>query len=142
MANAVFDSFKTGIMTGLIDLDTGVLKVSLVRSYTFSAAHVFVSDVTTAGGVLNGTSAALSGVTVTAGVLDANDTSVTTTANATNHYWLLYQASAVTGGADVAATAQRLVAYFDTGTNIPVVPGTGTVSLTWANTTNKILKVG
>lgn len=142
MANAVFDSFKTGIMTGLIDLDTGVLKVSLVRSYTFSAAHVFVSDVTTAGGVLNGTSAALSGVTVTAGVLDANDTSVTTTANATNHYWLLYQASAVTGGADVAATAQRLVAYFDTGTNIPVVPGTGTVSLTWANTTNKIMKVG
>lgn len=142
MANAVFDSFKTGIMTGLIDLDTAVLKVSLVRGYTFSAAHVFVSDVTTASGVLNGTSAALAGVTVTAGVFDANDTSVTTTANATNHYWLLYQASAVTGGADVAATAQRLIAYFDTGTNIPVVPGTGTVSLTWANTTNKILKVG
>lgn len=142
MANQVFDSFKTGIMTGLIDLDTGVLKVSLVRAYTFSAAHVFVSDVTTAGGVINGTSAALAGVTVTAGVLDANDTTITTVANASNHTFLVYQASAVTGGADVAATAQRLIAYFDTGTNIPVVPGTGTVSLAWANTTNKIIKVG
>lgn len=142
MANAAYDAFKAGLLGGLYDLDTATVKVALVRGYTFSAAHTFLSDVTAAGGVVNGTSGALSSPTLTGGVFDANDTTIATTANASNHYLVVYQASAVTGGADVAATAQRLIAYFDTGTGLPVVPGTGTLTITWANTTNRILKVG
>ena len=41
------------------------MKVALVRSYTFNAAHKFVSDLTTAGGVLHATSAALASKTGT-----------------------------------------------------------------------------
>jgi len=55
---------------------------------------------------------------------------------------IFYQASAVTGGADVAAANQKLIAYFDTGTGLPIVPGTGTVTVTMPSTANKILKVG
>lgn len=143
MANAVYDAFKAGILGALYDLDTASIKVALVRGYTYSAAHVFLSDITGGGGgTINGTSAALASPTVTGGVFDANDTTITTTASASNHVLIVYQASAVTGGADVAAGSQRLVAHFDTGTGLPVVPGAGTLTVTWANTTNRILKVG
>lgn len=142
MTNAAFTPAVEGFIAGEIDLDTAVIKAAFVRGYTFSAAHKFVSDVTGAGGTLNGTSAALTTKTVTGGVFDADDTTATTTASAVNHGVLLFQSSAVTGGADVAASAQRLIAYYDTGTGLPVQPGTGSTPITWDNTTNKILKVG
>jgi hypothetical protein len=142
MANAYFTSTPEGFIDGSINLNTAAIKAAFVRSYTFSAAHKFVSDVTTAGGVLNGTSAALTSVTVTGGVFDAADTTVTTTASAVNHGILLFQSSAVTGGADVAASAQRVIAYYDAGTGLPIQPGTGSTPITWDNTTNRILKVG
>lgn len=142
MSNAQFTSAIEGIMDGTISLTVGVLKASYVRGYTFSASHKFVSDVTTAGGTLNGTSAALTSVTATGGVLDAADTAVSTTASAVNHGILLFQSSGASGGADVASTAQRVIAYFDTGTGLPIQPGTGSTPITWDNGTNRILKIG
>lgn len=144
MSNAAYGPGIKGFMTGLIDADTAVLKCALVRGYTFSSAHEFVSDVVGAGGgTLNGTSAALANVTVSAtGVLDADDTTCATTASAVNHTLILFQASAVTGGADVAQSAQRLIAHFDTGTDIPVQPGTADTPITWSNGASKILKIG
>jgi hypothetical protein len=142
MANALYPPAAEGFIAGEIDLDTAVIKAAFVRGYTYSASHKFVSDVTGAGGTLNGTSAALASKTVTNGVFDAADTTVTTTASAVDHGILLFQASAVTGGADVAATAQRVIAWYDTGTGLPIQPGTGSTPITWDNGTNKILKVG
>lgn len=142
MANASFTAFRTAILTGAIDVDTAVIKVALVGGYTYNAAHTFMSDVTGNAGVVNGTPATLTNVTVTGGVLDADDVTITTTASATPHALIVYQASAVTGGADVAATAQRLMFYMDTGTGLPVTPPAGTLTITWPNTANKIYKVG
>jgi ApbE superfamily uncharacterized protein (UPF0280 family) len=51
---------------------------------------------------------------------------------------VLIQSSAVTGGADVAATAQRLIAWYDTGTNLPIVPNGGDINIVHDNGTNKI----
>ena len=142
MANGYFTPFTEGIQDGSINEITGVIKVALVRGYTFNAAHKFVSDVTTAGGTINGTSAALANKTVAGGVFDADDTTISATASAVNHGLLLFQSSASTGGADVAATAQRIIAWFDTGTGLPIQPGTGTVTVTWPAANPKILKVG
>lgn len=143
MTNTLYGPAAQGIQTGAIDVDTAVLKCAFVRGYTFSSAHQFVSDVTGAGGTLNGTSAALTGVTVSAtGVLDADDTTISTTASASNHVLILFQSSAVTGGADVAASSQRLIAYFDTGTDLPVQPGTADTPVTWSSGASKILKIG
>lgn len=142
MANGYFTPFTEGVLDGSIDLDTASVKVALVRGYTFSAAHRFVSDVTGAGGVINGTSAALTGKTVTGGVFDADDTTISATASAVNHGLLLFQSSAAAGGADVAASAQRLIAWYDTGTGLPIQPGTGTVSVQWPAANPKILKIG
>ncbi len=142
MANAFYTNYANGIQQAAYNVLVASIKCSLVRSYTFSAAHTTVADVTGAGGVLNGTSAALASPLLTAGVFDANDTSVTTTASAVNHDLILYQSSAVTGGADVPANQQLLIAFYDTGTGLPIQPGTGTVTVTWSNGANKILKVG
>lgn len=139
MANALFGPGREGFLDGTIDWDTAVIKVALVRAYTFSAAHKFVSDVTTAAGVLHVTSAALATKTVTNGTADAADITYTAVAaNASNHSLLVFQASAVTGGADVAATAQRLIAWIDTGTNLPIVPNGGDVTVAFDNGANKI----
>jgi hypothetical protein len=142
MANSLFDPGREGFLDGTIDYDTAVMKVTLIRAYTFSAAHKFVSDVTGAGGVLHGTPGTLASKTVTSGVADAADlTFSAVAANASNHSLLLYQASAVTGGADVAATAQRVIAFIDTGTNFPIVPNGGDVTIAWDNGANKIFKL-
>lgn len=142
MANTAFTAFKAGLLGALYDLDTASIKCSLIRGYTFDATDVFVSDAVSGGGTLNGTSAALANPTLTAGVFDADDTTISATASATDHGLLIYQASAVTGGADVATTAQRLIAYYDTGTGLPIQPGTGSVAVTFDAGANKILKVG
>lgn len=123
MANALFNPGREGFLLGEIDWDTAVMKVALVRSYTFNAAHKFVSDVTGASGVLHATSAALSSKTGTSGTADAADMTFTApSSNASGHSLLYFQSSAVTGGADVASSAQRLIAWVDTGTGLPVVP--------------------
>jgi hypothetical protein len=142
MANALFDPGREGFLAGEIDFDTAVMKIALVRAYTFSAAHKFVSDVTTASGVLHVTSSALTSKAVASGIADAADVTFTAVAsNASNHSVLLFQSSAVGGGADVAATAQRVIAWMDTGTNFPIVPNGGDVTIAWDNTTNKIFKL-
>jgi|SRR5690349_3807843 len=150
MANALYDPGREGFLAGEIDWDTAVIKVALVRltaggAPVFTASQKFMSDLTATHTVAtNGTSAALASKTVTSGVADAADQTpmfAAVPANANNHVLVVYQASAVTGGADVAATAQRLIAWIDTGTNIPVVPNGGDINVAWDNGANKIFKL-
>jgi hypothetical protein len=142
MANGLYDDGREGFLAGEIDWDTAVIKVALVRGTTKNEAHKFVSDFTGAGGTLHATSAALGTKSVTDGVADAADVTFTAvTANATGHTLLVFQASAVGGGADVAASAQRLIAWIDTGTNLPVTPNGGDITVAWDNGANKIFKL-
>lgn len=142
MANASYTAFRTGVQTGDYDLNTAVLKCALVAGYVYSASHATMADVTTAGGTINGTPATLNNVTVVGGVVDADDCTITTTASGSTHALIVYQASAITGGADVPAAQQKLMWYFDTGTNLPITPGAGTITITWPETANKIYKIG
>lgn len=141
MANQAFTNYKSGIQTADFDVLVASIKVMLVRGYTFNAAHVTVADMTGAGGVINATSAALVSPTVVGGVFDANDTTISATASASNHVLIVVQTSAVTGGADLPASGQLLIAYYDTGTGLPIQPGTGTVTVTWSSGSAKILAV-
>jgi len=142
MANASYLPFKTGLMGGLFDLDTAVVKCALVSGYLYVGTHTFLSQVTGAGGAINGTPAVLANPTLVDGVFDADDCTITTTASPSTHALIVYQASAIGGGADVAPTAQRLMFFFEQGTNLPITPGTGNVTITWPNTAGKIYKIG
>lgn len=139
MANAVFPKAKQGFLDGSIDLDTATIKVALVRGYTYDGAHTTVSDVTGAGGTLHATSSGLANKTVTNGVFDADDVTFTTPAsNAGSHSLLVFQSSAVGGGSDVAASSQRLIAWLDTGTGLPISPAGGDVTVVWDSGASKI----
>src|SRR5687768_7442326 len=109
MANQLFPDGREGFLDGSIDWDTATIKVSLLRGYTFNSVHTFVSDVTGAGGTLVATET-LGTKTVTDGVADAGDvTFAAVTAGASVAHLLIYQTSAPSGGADLAASAQRII---------------------------------
>jgi hypothetical protein len=142
VASALFDPGREGFLDGSIDYDTASIKVALVRGYTFTASHKFVSDVTGAGGTLVATSGALGSKTVTNGVADAADvTFIAVTAGAAIPALIVFQSSANTGGADVATTAQRLIAYIDTATGLPVTPNGQNITISWDNGSNRIYKL-
>lgn len=134
MANALYDPGREGFLDGTIDWDTGDIRVMLVLStYTFSAAHKFLADL---GAVDNGRSAALGSKTVTNGVADAADTSLTAAAASACKALVIFQHT----GADATA---RLIAYIDTPTSgLPFTPSASqTVNITWDNGANKIFKL-
>jgi hypothetical protein len=143
VASALWDPGREGFLDGTINWGaTPVIKAALVRGYTFSAAHKFVSDVTGAGGTLVATSAALTSKTATNGVADAADVTFSTVAaGAAIPAVIIFQSSAVTGGADVATTAQRLIAYIDTATGLPVTPNGQNISVAFDNGANRIFKL-
>ena len=141
MANAVFPKAKEGFLDGSIDLDTAVIKVALVRGYTYNSAHEFVSDVEGVGTV-HATSGALQNIDVTNGVFDADDITFTTPSTDTNqHSLLIFQSSAVGGGSDVGSSSQRLLAWIDTGTGVPIVPAGGDITVQWDSGANKIFSL-
>jgi hypothetical protein len=141
-ANALYDLGREGFLAGEIDADTAVLKVDLVDTgaYTIDlATHKFRSSI--AAGARIASSAALGSKTVAAGVFDAADITYTSLSGTSIELIVIYQSSAVGGGADVADTAQRLIAAIDTATGLPFTPSGGDVSVTWDNTTNRIFKL-
>lgn len=139
MANAMFDPGREGFLLGELDWDGAVFKAALVRGYTFNPAHKFVSDLTGAGGTLVATSPALTAKTGTSGVADAADpTFAAVAAGAAIPAVVVFQSSAVAGGADVAATAQRLAWYYDTGTGLPVTPNGSDITVQWSNVAGSV----
>ena len=48
--SALYPAARQGFLTGAIDADTAVIKAALVRGYTYGACHVYMSNVTGAGG--------------------------------------------------------------------------------------------
>lgn len=140
MASALFNPGREGFLDGSIDYDTAVIKVALVRGYTFDATDRFVSELS--GATLVATSAALSSKTVTDGIADAADVTFSAVAaGAACDMLIVFQASAVGGGADVASSAQRLICCIDTGTGLPVTPNGGDITIAWDSGANKIFKL-
>jgi len=142
MSSQLFDAGREGFLLGEIDWDGAVIKMALVRGYTFNASHKFVSDVTNAGGTLVATSSALTSKTGSAGVADAADVTFSAVATgAAIPAAIYFQSSAVTGGADVATTAQRLICYVDTATGLPVTPNGQAITWSHDNGANRIFKL-
>lgn len=133
MANVLYDSGREGILDGTIDM-TGDVRVCLVASaYTFSAAHDMMDDI---GANDNGRSAALAGKTYTAGVFDANDTSLTATAAVACEALVLFQHT----GVDATA---RVICYIDTpASGLPFTPSASqVVNVAWDAGANKIFRL-
>ncbi len=133
MANVLFDDGREGFLDGSIDWDTDDIRAMLVlSSYTLNQAHKFVADL---GAVDNGRTAAFGSKTVTDGVADAADTSLTATAATASGRIIIFKHT----GADATA---RLIAYIDVATGLPFTPAAGgTVNIVWDNGSNRIFKL-
>ena len=117
MANQVFNSFKAGIMSGLVDLDSDDINVMLVTSsYTPDIdTDEFMDDVTnevtgtgyTAGGQALAGKAVTVDTTDDEGVFDANNITWTTST--------ITAAGAVLYKDTGASTTSPLICYFDFG---------------------------
>jgi hypothetical protein len=136
LANALYDKGREGFLDGSIDWDTDDVRAVLVKStYTFSAAHDFMDDLS--GSTYdNGRTAALGTKTVTSGVADAADTSLTATSAVACNAIVVYKYN-------VADASARLIAYIDTVTSgLPFTPSAGqTVNIAWDSGANKIFKL-
>jgi hypothetical protein len=126
MSDQAYPLGKEGLLDGTIVWNgASSIKVLALRGYTYSASHKFVSDVTGAGGTIVSTSGALTGKTASAlGVAKASSSTwVAVPAGAAITSVIIVQTSAVGGGADVATSSQRLIAFLDSAAGtLPITP--------------------
>lgn len=126
MANALYNTFKEGLLDKLFDLNTDTIKASLIDSadYTYSAAHDEYSgasrDVALAAIVAE--SGALGSPTIVSGVFDTADFTWSTVTGDQSEAVILW---------DDTLTNDRLIAFYDTGiTGMPVTPNGGNINVT------------
>lgn len=115
MANALYDSYKESLLDGSGPDLTGVdVKAALVdlAVYTFSAAHDFYDDVSSA---VLGTPVSLASKTVTDGVFDAADTTISSVAQSNGD-----EVTAVVLYIDDASAeaTSPLIGYWDEGITV------------------------
>jgi hypothetical protein len=132
MANVLYPKFKESLLSQSpsVDMDTHTIKLLLMKvAQAYNAAHQYVADLT-AGNIV-ARSPQLTSPTVTDGVFDAADVTFTTPTAGLSCFFLLYRDT----GADATSS---LIAYLDTGTNLPVTTTGADVTCQWSNAATKI----
>lgn len=139
----LYDSAREGFLKGEIVWKEGgsVIKAALLRGYVFSNNHKFMSDVIGAGGTVVAT-ATLNSLTNTNGVAGAANTPFPAVPEGAQiPYCVIYQASAVTGGADVAASQQRLIVFENQGSGLPITPNGQIITAAWSPGSDRIFRI-
>lgn len=122
MANVLMATAKKKFLDADIDLLVDTIKVVLIDTgtYTFSAAHEFLSDVS--GTV--GTAQTLGTKTTTGGVFDSADVTFSSVSGNSAEAIYMYKDTGVAG-------TSALIAYYDTASSgLPVTPNGGDITIT------------
>lgn len=121
MASLLYDKAREKYLTGSLNFSSNDIRAILVDTgaYTFSAAHEFLTSV--AGGARIGVSAALASKTVTSGVADAADITITSVSGASIEAIILYRHT----GTD---STSELIAYWD---GLTATPNGGDITIKW-----------
>ena len=127
MANAMFAKGLEALWAGSIDWSTDNIKVVMVDHGTDTpvpATDQFLSDIL--AGARVATSGNLASKTVTAGVVDAADITITAVTGATVESLVVYKDTGV-------ASTSPLIAYIDTTSDasLPFTPNGGDVTISW-----------
>jgi hypothetical protein len=127
VASALYPKAKESFISAnpVIDMDTDNIKISLMSSsYTYNSAHQYHSSLT---GIV-ATSANLGSKTVTNGVFDAADVTLTAVSGSAVNAIVVWKDTGTSG-------TSPLVAYID---GISVTPNGGDITVAWDNGANKI----
>lgn len=131
MANALYVAFRNGVLGShatRVDLDADTIKAALIDHGTDTpnvTTDDFYNDIS--AGLVGALSSAFTSKTigtVAAGVFDADN--VTFTAVSGNSVESVNVLKDTGSGA-----TSDLIAYFDTGTGLPVTPNGGDITVTW-----------
>lgn len=131
MANTLYPLGAEKMLTAQINFPDDTIKAVLVPStYTYSAAHEFLDDLTTIG-----TAQELLNKTIIGGAFDADDITFPMLASGSViKAVVLYQHTGVGG-------TSALIAYYDTVTGFPAATNGGSHTVTWSDGTGKIFKL-
>lgn len=131
MANALYVAYRNGVLGAhatYVDLDADTIKAALIDHGTDTpnvTTDDFYNDIS--AGLVGSLSSALTSKTigvVAAGVFDADNVTFTAVSgNSVESVNLIKD----TG----TASTSNLIAYFDTGTGLPVTPNGGDITVTW-----------
>lgn len=136
MANSLFDKGREAFLTGSINMSSVNVKLVLVDHGTDTpnvATDDFLDDIL--AGARVATSGNFTSKTVTNGVFDAADVTLTTVTGASAESIVIYN--------DTPATeaTKHLIAFIDTATGLPVTPNGGDITIVWDNGANRIFKL-
>jgi len=131
MANALYVAFRNGVLGShatRVDLDADTIKAVLIDHGTDTpniSTDDFYNDIS--AGIVGSLSSALTSKTigtVAAGVFDADNVTFTAVSGNSVESVNLLKDTGTTSTSD-------LIAYFDTGTGLPVTPNGGDITVTW-----------
>lgn len=131
MANALYVAFRNGVLGShatRVDLDADTIKVALIDHGTDTpnvTTDDFYNDIS--AGLVGSLSSALTTKTigtVAAGVFDADNVTFTAVSGNSVESVNILKDTGV-------GTTSDLIAYFDTGTGLPVTPNGGDITVTW-----------
>lgn len=131
MTSAVYPNAKELFLGADLSLTTMTIKAALIDTgvYTYSATHAYWSA---ASAALIGSAVTLAtGKTITSGVFDADDVTISTVTGNSAEAIILYQDTG-------SSSTSPLICFIDSGTGLPVTPNGGDISLVWDNGANKI----
>lgn len=135
MANALYNKGREGFLDGNIDWDTDDIRCILIDTADYTvdlATHDNLDDVP--GDARVATSGALTSKTVTDGVADAADVTLSSVTGDTCEAIVIYKHTGT-------ESTSRLIAYIDTATGLPVTPNGGDITIQWDSGANKIFKL-
>lgn len=135
MANALYDKGREGFLAGDIDFDANTIKLVFVDEADDTidlAADDNLDD--RAGASRVATSGAFAGKTVTAGVADADDVTVTAVSGDQFESLDIYKDTGV-------ESTSRLICNIDTATGLPCTPNGGDITVQFDSGANKIFKL-
>ena len=135
MANALYDFGREGFLDGSIDWDTNDTRVILIDEADDTidlAADDNLDD--RAAGSRVATSSAMGSKTVTAGVADAADVTLSSVTGDVSESIDIYKHTGT-------ESTSRLICNIDTATGLPVTPNGGDITIAWDSGANKIFKL-
>jgi len=134
MANSLYTKAKQHLIDGTIDLDTNDIRAILVDGADYTpnlATHETLADIPAAARVA--VSGALTSKSVTDGVFDAADITISSVTGDQFEYIVLYQHTGV--------ESALLLLLIDTATGLPCTPNGGDISLVFDSGANRIFKM-
>ena len=145
MANALYGKARQAFLEGEIDWADDNIKFLLVDTTDYSVdidvdQYCNKDTIPDAARVTNGLSANLGTKSVTLGVADAADTTLSSVSGEECEAIVIFKDGGG-GGVSQSGTDDLLIAYIDTATGLPVTPNGGDIQIQWDEGANKIFKL-